>query len=78
MSTAKVWNVVNALQNEPSTNNRLAILEYSRDDKDVLAFFKACLDDRKYGVKQIPEHSKNHCKDSAKMDSSCCCNAPDY
>ena len=57
MSTANVWDVVNALQNEPSTNNRLAILEYSRDDKDVLAFFKACLDDRKYGVKQIPEHS---------------------
>ena len=57
MSTAKVWDVVNALQNEPSTNNRLAILKYSRDDQDVLAFFKACLNDRKYGVKQIPEHS---------------------
>lgn len=60
MSTHKVYDVVNALQNEPGTNNRLAILEHSRDDKDVLAFFKACLDDRKYGVKQIrqnPEQS---------------------
>lgn len=64
MSTAKVWDVVNALQNEPSTNNRLAILEYSRDDKDVLAFFEACLNDKKYGVKQIPEHG---CGDGVEM-----------
>ena len=65
MSTARVWDVVNALQNEPSTNNRLAILECSRNDRDVLCFFKACLDEHKYGVKQIPEHD---CGDGVEMD----------
>ena len=56
MSTAKVWDVVNVLQNEPSTNARLAILERAKDDENVLSFFDACLNSKKYGVKQIPEH----------------------
>ena len=68
MSTAKVYDVVNALQNEPSTNNRLAILECSRDDKDVLAFFKACLDDRKYGVKQIRQNPEQGTGGAVSMD----------
>lgn len=57
MSVETVWNLVNSLQNESSTNARMAMLEANKDDKEVLGFFEACLGSKKYGVRQIPEHS---------------------
>lgn len=52
-----VYSLVQNLSNEPSLNARIEMLQKAKDDQDVLAFFDACLNAKKYGVKKIPAHS---------------------
>jgi len=49
-----VKKLIDQLASEPSTNGKLRILSAHRDDSKAFAFFRACLNSDKYGIKKVP------------------------